>query len=429
MYRVDYLDLENRAETLKAKKSGIGMDALTANFSESRSLFELHKKLIRVDNFIAIDQEKVKEAESYYHKIAKALSGNLPYTESEIDIHTQGSAKTRTLIRMPTRDLFDIDAICQIESYQTPKRSPLTFFEQIGDTLKETGYEVISKKRCWRILKPSSGFYIDLTPAIPVNSEISAQRFSYLEAYKDSAVLVVDCSLQCWKSSNPKGFAKWIEQQNEVSKSLVQRMAVCNDSLSEFSERNVTASVEDVPDQTISQNDFLLLAIRLFKRHRDIKVRDNLIDKESKPISVIISTLLGQCIEALVKNNRTFTSLLDLLQDIAFKLPHLIDFDKNGLPIIPNPTAYDENFADRWPEDGGKRQETFARWISLLQRDLDELVAKKSKEKLDELFGTTQMILADDKANNSGVGLGIGIGITSSKPTTSSARVPKDGLA
>ena len=426
--RVDYLDLENRANELKNKQSIPGMEALTANFSESASLFDLHENLLKVDTFIAIDKKKVEQAEDFYHEIAQKLSDHLLYRGSDIDIHTQGSAKTRTLIKAPTRDLFDIDAICQIKSPQVKPQYPLEFFDLIGDSLKVAGFEVEGKKRCWRIKKADSGYYIDLTPAIPATSEIGIQQFNYLEPYQDSAVFVVDCRLKSWKSSNPKGFSKWIEKQNEFSKSLIQTFAVCTSSVESFSEGRVTASIEDVPDQNVSHEEILLLAIRLFKRHRDIKVRDNLIDKDSKPISVIISTLLGQCVEAIVENKRTFGSLPELLQDIAFKLPHLVAYDEKGLPVIPNPTAPEENFADRWPEENGKRKNTFARWTQLLLKDINQLIQTNSKEKLDELFGTTQMSLFDSPLTSKEA-IPVGLGMVDRKPITSSSTVPRDGLA
>lgn len=425
---VNYLILEEQAnKLLKRGTSGVTMDALTANFSENQNLLALHRNLVRVDKFIAIDEQKVAEAEKFYREIAEALSKRLTYAESEIDIHTQGSARTRTLIRAPMRNLFDIDAICQITSSQAERQTPLEFFEQIGQTLEDAGFDIEEKKRCWRINKPQSGYYVDLTPAVPATFVSEAQRFTYLIQYQDSAVYVVDCPQQSWKSSNPKGFAKWIEQQNEFSKNLIQRITICADSIS-YSEGGTRASIEDVPDQNISHEEFLLLAIRLFKRHRDIKVRDNLIDSDSKPISIIISTLLGQCVEAIVKNRRTFTSLPNLLLDIALKLPHLIP-SENGMPVIPNPTAPGENFADRWLEENGKRQKTFDRWVDLLQKDIKQLITTNDpRKKLDELFGTTQMTTTDnhlghDESNN------LGIGIVARKPTTNSANVPKDGLA
>lgn len=424
---VDYRELENRANELKNKQSVTGMEALTTNFSESASLLDLHEHLLKVDAFIAIDKKKVEQAEDFYHEIAQKLSDHLSFNGSDIDIHTQGSAKTRTLIKAPTRDLFDIDAICQIKSTQVKSQYPLEFFDQIGNTLKSAGFEVEGKKRCWRIKKVNSGYYIDLTPAIPATLGIGIQQFNYLEPYRDSAIFVVDCRLKSWKSSNPKGFSKWIEKQNEFSKSLIQMFAVCNGSES-FSEGRVTASIEDVPEQSISHDEILLLAIRLFKRHRDIKVRDNLIDKDSKPISVIISTLLGQCVEAIVENKRTFRSLPLLLQDIAFKLPHLVAYDEKGQPVIPNPTAPDENFADRWPEENGKRKNTFVRWTRLLLEDINQLIQTNSKEKLDELFGTTQLSLIDSPLTSKD-SIPVGLGLVDRKPITSSSIVPRDGLA
>lgn len=412
--RVNYLDLERWAEQLKRNQPNISTEALTVDFSENASLLSLHEKLIKVDQFIAIDEKKVEDAEHFYHEIAEKISANLVYTEGEIDIHTQGSAKTRTLIRSAQGELFDIDAICQINSWQVILQQPINFFNQIGNTLKSCNLEVEEKKRCWRIKNPNSGYYIDLTPAISAAINVNAKQYNYLAEYQDSAIYVVNGPTGEWKSSNPKGFSKWVNKQNEFSASLINRIAICNDSR-DFSERKINVSIEDVPEQNISSTDFLLLAIRLFKRHRDIKVRQNLIDKESKPISVIISTLLGQCIEALVRNNRTFRSLPHFLLDIAYKLPYLIAYENNN-PVIPNPTAPDENFADRWPEDNGKRKRTFERWIGLLKEDIEQLIKTNSKEKLDELFGTTQMPISD-------------VGVVEVIPTTSSRKVPNDGLA
>ena len=65
-------------------------------------------------------------------------------------------------------------------------------------------------------------------------------------------------------------------------------------------------NVAPVPDQTVEITDTLRVAIRLFKRHRDMCVRRGLIERGTKPISVIIVTLLTTCYEGLADLGRVF---------------------------------------------------------------------------------------------------------------------------
>ena len=103
--------------------------------------------------------------------------------------------------------------------------------------------------------------------------------------------------------------------------------------------------------------------IQIIKRHRDMIYKDATdSERKNKPISIIITTLVG----------RMYTggeTILELLTKFVNNYEDYMELDESGNYVIKNPVNEEENFADKWiiyPE----RKKAFFRWISQLKKDL-----------------------------------------------------------
>jgi hypothetical protein len=352
------------------------------------------RELDAVNQHITIPQEQIDEAAATYAQIASELVKKLKWDQNDIKILPQGSASTQTLIRSPDASKFDIDAVCQVAISRIDAHDPMQFFEEIGEAL--VTFEPDRKKRCWRIEFSKCRFYIEFTPSVPLSTVprniLGSVRYRAAIDYHDTALAVVDTPTEQWKTSNPEGIANWVKTQAE--KKVMLNLSLRKAALS------FDASIAPVPDQKIPLSDTLRVAIRLFKRYRDMAVRRGHIEEEYKPISIIIVTLLTQCYEGLADNGDQYAHPIELLIALAELLPHMIE-DRNGEYWVENPTVNEENFAERWNQDDGERKAAFDVWCGLLITDLQSILSLRDetsiRNRVREVFGCTGAVPTDPK--------------------------------
>lgn len=351
------------------------------------------RALAEVNEHITVPEEKIGEAAKAYMELGRELRRQLAWPDNAITVQPQGSVNTRTLIRAPDASKFDIDAVCQVDISRVQANDPLAFFTTIGDALrvilgKENPPE--PGKRCWRILFPEKPFYIEFAPSVPLENvhletrHVLNPRFFATQRYAKTALAVVDRPTKWWKTSNPQGFADWV---NEIAKNrLIGGHLIKANVLAR------TDGVEPVPDQDVELSDTLRIAIRLFKRHRDMCARRQYIDGQYSPISIVIVTLLSSCYQGLADIGRVYSHPLELLLDLAELMPNMMVQDEKGYRI-DNPTVEGENFAERWNDlDGGsERAKAFKKWCAQLQGDLRAILGEtddvKIREKTRDVFG------------------------------------------
>jgi len=310
--------------------------------------------------------EEIAEAVDAYKEVAKHLVAKLHWPDEAIKILPQGSASTQTLIRSPNaNEKFDIDAVCRVDISRVTARNPMGFFLAIGEALQEL--KATAKKRCWNIPFINRPFYLEFTPSVPLDTvpqqtlDAMAPRYRAAPEYRSTALAVVDCPTESWKTSNPQGITKWVD---DTSKLHLIRQMVMDAAFAE-----AAANITPVPEQEVEITDTLRVAIRLFKRHRDICVRRGIIDAEFKPISIIIVTRLTTCYRGLAELRRSFDHPVEVLAELASLMPHLV-LKLNGEYRVDNPTVEGENFAERWNQDDGERYEAFVAWCEALAADL-----------------------------------------------------------
>lgn len=364
-------------EATASLRKHIAMDSMDGVLDFLQAFGPWARELNYVNKHITVPQEEIDDAARAYNEVAKHLVEKLHWSDDDIKVLPQGSASTLTLIRSPDNSKFDIDAVCQVDISRIAALDPMRFFHTIGETLSEFSAE--QKKRCWNIPFNKEPFYLEFTPSVPLNTVPSTTLDSMEPLFRPSpeylvtALAVVDTPSQKWKTSNPAGLTKWVDDTSK--KQLVRKMAMESASFSKAMD-----SVAPVPDQDVEITDTLRVAIRLFKRHRDMCVRRNQIDKDFKPISIIIVTLLTRCYAGLSDLNRIYNHPVELLEVLAELMPGMVD-EINGEFRVDNPTVQGENFAERWNGiDGEQRQEAFFTWCDILSGDLRTILAEQDDQ-------------------------------------------------
>lgn len=370
--------------SLAALRKGFAMDS---GADVLRAYSPWARALNEANLHITVRSEEVAEAADAYKEVAKHLVAKLHWPDEAIKILPQGSASTQTLIRSPNaNEKFDIDAVCWVDISRVTARDPMGFFQTIGEALEEL--EATAKKRCWNIPFTKRPFYLEFTPSVPLDTvpqqtlDAMAPKYRAAPEYRSTALAVVDCPTERWKTSNPQGITNWVD---DSSKLHLVRQVVMDAAFAE-----AAANITPVPEQEVKITDTLRVAIRLFKRHRDICVRRGIIDAEFKPISIIIVTLLTSCYRGLAELGRSFEHPVEVLAELASLMPHLI-LKLNGEYRVDNPTVEGENFAERWNQDDGERHEAFIAWCEALAADLKLILESTEPQQISkrvrEAFG------------------------------------------
>lgn len=364
-------------EAVTSLSKGIALDSY---HDQVQALGPWARELNYVNQHITVPQEQIDDATKAYHSVARRLVSELKWPDDAIKVLPQGSASTQTLIRSPDRSKFDVDAVCQVDLNRIATRDPVAFFNEVGKALEPL--EPTRKNRCWNVDFTGDPFYLEFTPSVPLDAvptlvrEAVTRRFIPVEQYRRTALAVVDNKTSQWKTSNPEGMTKWVND-------IAQRQLIRFVALESANALDKSLSIEPVPDQDVEITDTLKVAIRLFKRHRDMCVYRQKIDKDFKPISIIIVTLLTSCYAGLADLGRKYSHPVELLADLADLLPGMV-LKLNGEYRVDNPTVAGENFAERWNMDEGERYEAFETWCDILAADIRTILASSDPQEIRE---------------------------------------------
>lgn len=216
----------------------------------------------------------------------------------------------------------------------------------------------IEKHRCWRLrYADEEKFHLDSLPSLAEEESVigSLRTRNVPEEFARRAIAITDrrhpaytTITTTWPTSNPRGFARWLEAQ-------MGRFAQARRL--DLVERRIYASVEDVP--TYALKTPLQRAIQLLKRHRDVMFAD---DAEVAPISMILTNLSGQA----------YTGESDVYLAVRGILSRMLDFVRPAPPRVPNPTHPAEDYADKWSKDS-RLEPNFLAWHAQATRDFEQI--------------------------------------------------------
>lgn len=311
-----------------------------------------------------------EKARDRYEDIGKWLSRN----ESVCAIYSphifvQGSFRLGTAIKpLDEKEYYDLDLVCKLRAGFT--KDSFTQ-EQLKNIIgKEVeGYRDFrqirapkeEKHRCWCLnYQDELSFHIDILPCIPEQKQ--RQRL-IVESMKSAGVdenLATSIAQDLisitdnrhhgyrqvcddWLISNPQGYARWFESR--------MRQGLCENLF--FAK----GQIDDVPLH--KRKTPLQRAIQLLKRHRNMMFKK---DDDSKPISVIITTLSARAYEGEINIESALASILSRMGD----------FVNSKAPRVPNPVNPAEDFADKWAMPKYKYlnlEENFWNWLAQAQAD------------------------------------------------------------
>ncbi len=292
-------------------------------------------------------------------------------------IYPQGSFRLGTVISPVNQDdEYDLDLGCRLRSgisKATHTQKQLKYLVgadlesyRIARGIKEKKEE---KHRCWRLKYADTlNFHIDTVPSIPE----SAARRQLIQkamvragatdplaklvagsagAITDNRLKNYDIISDDWRISNSEGFARWFESRMKLARLLLEKRA--------FEVK--VAQVDDLP--AYRWKSPLQRCIQILKRHRDVMFADNL---DSKPISIIITTLAGKAYQGEVE-------IADALDRILSNMGSLIN---PTMPRVPNPVNPEEDFADKWANPNYRHLELekyFRLWLEQAKADFEAI--------------------------------------------------------
>ena len=218
----------------------------------------------------------------------------------EVEIFPQGSFNLGTIIRpVKEGDDLDIDLVCELKSKE-PNWTQYDVKQQVGNRLKESKrYKNLldeEGRRCWTLLYRNDAptttqkYHMDILPSIVdknyktiVREMYSAKELSESD-YNKAAIRITDNDSsdykispipETWLKSNPFGYARWFELQQQKGR-VESRLFASED-------------VKPLPAKR-KEKTTLQRVVQLLKRHRDIHYAGD----DDKPISIIITTLAAR---------------------------------------------------------------------------------------------------------------------------------------
>lgn len=288
-------------------------------------------------------ETQYNDAAERYDTIGKFLAEeSSPLHCFEPTVYPQGSMRIKAAIRPVNGKEFDVDLACEFKRmpHSDPKVVKRLVLERFrsSDRYKDM---TVEKNRCVQ-LQYAGDFHMDIMPCVPGQPGWA----------KVGAVWVPDKKLDDWKSSNPIGFARFVETAAaKVPQHLVRFGNVIEAR---------AAEVEPLDVEHSFTKPALIRIIQILKRHRDEFFEDN---HEKAPISIIITTLATHSYDRAVTRN-TYDSVYDLMLDVVIGMPDFIKVSQQtALYWIANPSHPEENFAERWNADP-----SLAEWFFKWQR-------------------------------------------------------------
>ncbi len=243
------------------------------------------------DNRIRLNPERLDRVASAYANLTAFIKDDPPLADVYIALFQQGSVAIDTAIKPPKEgDEFDVDAVFLLNIAKRPgdKQTPHEVISWIAERLRKNRHyegKVHERARCVRIVY-AGDFHVDVVPA-----RLVGMRNNCIE---------VPSKTEGWRRTNPKGYVDWALMTNDVTQGQFVRV------------------------------------VRLIKYWRDVRFGN-----ESKPKSIILTTLLGQHVPRT--STSTAEALVVAMEGLSASLESAL-----FVPTIPNPSLPEENLARDW---------------------------------------------------------------------------------
>jgi hypothetical protein len=349
---------------------------------------------------LEIPDSAYERAKARYNDIGNWMGrGESKCKDFSPHIFPQGSFRLGTVVRpINSADDFDLDLSCEFKSKiskDTITQSELKELIRVELELyrisKGINKKLKPKHRCWRLeYSDQFNFHIDIVPCIPENENINEGFNKSFRINSNTEILQVPYSeltvaltddrheqydqiCKNWEVSNPIGYAKWFETRMRLAEQLLMERAKFLKSV----------QIDDIPEYKWKSP--LQTAVQFLKRHRDMMFNE---DSDTKPISIIITTLAG-C---------AYCGETDVVEAITNILAKMHEYVRHNNPRIPNPVNPDEDFAERWSTAEGKSlnlEQNFWYWLEQARVDFSTLKSDENFIVLEEKLKTKFNISVD----------------------------------
>jgi len=339
-------------------------------------------------------QAAVKSYQAVGAQLSKSDSVLAPYRP---EIFPQGSFMLGTMIRpISDEDDLDIDLVCQLTkkdpSWTQKALKQMTGVQISTNEAYKQMLQIPDGRRCWTLKyrersdNPKEKYHMDILPSIVAENygvliKESLSRANDISDVGTLSIRITDKYLynyttetnqDNWLKSNPFGYGKWFFFRANISE---QKRILLNEA------------IQPVPKYYVNKLP-LQRVVQILKRHRDIVYKDR-IDKEDKPISIIITTLAAQ---AYSKEIDVIDALVNVVTKMRFYIKDRNPFTGEPEKWIGNPVNPEENFADKWKQHP-KRQGNFYAWLDAVEDDVRQILSQKDKglqyisESMEKSFG------------------------------------------
>lgn len=355
------------------------------------------KDIIKLIEKLDISPSMFKSASEKYSNVGRFLLDN----DISAEIYPQGSFATGTVVR-PYRDSkdsdYDIDCICLL-NFNKSDVDAKKVKNVIGDILKSNKMYLEKllpeDSRCWTLKYAENngiGFNLDLVPSVFADYDIVSKIISsgVRTDLADNAISITNKNgeIYDWCNSNPKGYAQWF---NEINKPFLEYNRIEKRQRLFEANQDVYNSVEEIPYEL--ERSSLQRVVQILKRHRDIYfTKINRI--EDKPISAIITTLVGKIGENVEPSLEVFDLLQYVVNEIykyskllklnqqqfsnLYENSYFVNKDNNRWTIL-NPVNPLDNLTDSW-NDNPEKAKRFFEWVKQIKIDfLDSLDLEDDK--------------------------------------------------
>lgn len=350
----------------------------------------VNKSILKSHNFL---NEMVKQldlpksVEEKVHKRYYSLAEWFNREEcsiKDVDIRVQGSFGQGTTIRpIDDSEEYDLDMSCTVNIKEYKKKYSqeelMKLVKHELDLYKKTfgiQEDVEEKNRCLRLnYQDEYAFHLDFVPGIPL-VDTGEYKQTLLNQYREDSNLAKKLAKYAvnipdkenenyklisndWHISNQQGYLLWL-QSKMVSKE----------------DRVLLSSVSPIPkyqNKTVLQR-----CIQLLKRHRD-NMYCTADQQDSKPISIIITTLAARAYKGEQKLDVAILNILNTMES----------FINSSRPRIPNPIKPEEDFTDKWDDEKYAKyhlKENFYIWLNQAKRDFNKIVNCEYQEEMQDLL-------------------------------------------
>lgn len=341
---------------------------------------ERNKFLEETISELELPDSAYEKAEIRYNDIGNWLQrSESECSDYEPHVFSQGSFRLGTAIYPLNKDdPYDLDIACNLtcgisKSSNSQKEVKNLVGRDIISYRKARSIKTKAeeKHRCWRLeYADDITFHIDIVPCIPedisqkikLNEQMQKDGFfeSISKLISKEAVSITDDRhpnyhniCENWSISNPKGYAIWFEN----------RMKQASEFLSERAQILKVSNIDNLP--YFKWKNPLQRCIQLLKRHRDVMFKEK---KDSKPISIIITTLAAHAYSGEINIESALTKIINRMDE----------FVRTEFPKVPNPVNSKEDFTDKWHSNEGKKlelEENFWAWLNAAKKHFNSLTS------------------------------------------------------